>query len=256
MLKHISAAVLLLAVATLALGQPKPADKQSEFAKLQVEYNKATQEYYKPYQNAKSPEESAKIKLDPAKNPAPVFLPRYQKLAENAGATEDGFRAWVMVKQLAESTGDKNSADKATDVLMTTFIETPWMSQFASMLPYSDWELAKDEREKKIGGMLMKIEKANRSPEVKATAMYSRAQLIGRDGNGDTVGAAKLYKELTEKYAQTEPGKRAGRDLFEMENLVPGKPAPNFEALDEDGKKFKLSDYRGKVVVLDFWGFW
>jgi hypothetical protein len=22
------------------------------------------------------------------------------------------------------------------------------------------------------------------------------------------------------------------------------------------GKEFKLSDYRGKVILLDFWGFW
>jgi hypothetical protein len=25
---------------------------------------------------------------------------------------------------------------------------------------------------------------------------------------------------------------------------------------DIDGNRFKLSDYRGKVVVLDFWGHW
>ncbi|MFM7298716.1 MAG: peroxiredoxin family protein, partial [Planctomycetota bacterium] len=30
----------------------------------------------------------------------------------------------------------------------------------------------------------------------------------------------------------------------------------DFEATDTDGVKFKLSDYRGKVVMLDFWGFW
>ena len=35
-----------------------------------------------------------------------------------------------------------------------------------------------------------------------------------------------------------------------------GQAAPNFTAVDQDGKKFSLSDYRGKVVVLDFWGFW
>lgn len=31
---------------------------------------------------------------------------------------------------------------------------------------------------------------------------------------------------------------------------------PDIVGEDVDGKEFKLSDYRGKVVVLDFWGFW
>ena len=32
--------------------------------------------------------------------------------------------------------------------------------------------------------------------------------------------------------------------------------APDFEAQDHTGKMVKLSDYRGKVVVVDFWGDW
>jgi len=32
-----------------------------------------------------------------------------------------------------------------------------------------------------------------------------------------------------------------------------GKVAPDVEGQDQDGKKFKLSDYKGKVVLLDFW---
>jgi len=35
-----------------------------------------------------------------------------------------------------------------------------------------------------------------------------------------------------------------------------GTIAPEIEGEDLDGKRFKLSDYRGKVVVLDFWGHW
>jgi thiol-disulfide isomerase/thioredoxin len=36
-----------------------------------------------------------------------------------------------------------------------------------------------------------------------------------------------------------------------------GKPAPEIEATDLDtGRPVTLADFRGKVVVLDFWGYW
>jgi len=36
-----------------------------------------------------------------------------------------------------------------------------------------------------------------------------------------------------------------------------GKPAPEIDATDLDtGRPVKLADFRGKVVVLDFWGYW
>ena|SRR5438477_11553415 len=35
-----------------------------------------------------------------------------------------------------------------------------------------------------------------------------------------------------------------------------GNKAPEIEGEDIQGNKFKLSDYRGKVVMLDFWGNW
>jgi peroxiredoxin len=35
-----------------------------------------------------------------------------------------------------------------------------------------------------------------------------------------------------------------------------GKKAPDFAGRDVDGNAIRLSDYRGKVVLLDFWGTW
>lgn len=34
------------------------------------------------------------------------------------------------------------------------------------------------------------------------------------------------------------------------------KPAPNFVLQDSSGKTVKLKDYRGKVILLDFWATW
>lgn len=48
--------------------------------------------------------------------------------------------------------------------------------------------------------------------------------------------------------------RRAGEQQANLP-LVPqvGQPAPQMAGLDLDGKPFQLSDYRGKVVMLDFW---
>lgn len=34
------------------------------------------------------------------------------------------------------------------------------------------------------------------------------------------------------------------------------QPAPEIDGIDLDGQPLKLSDYRGKVVLLSFWGRW
>ncbi len=38
--------------------------------------------------------------------------------------------------------------------------------------------------------------------------------------------------------------------------LIPGKTAPNFTLEDINGNKVSLSDFRGKIVYIDFWGTW
>src|SRR5262245_2897823 len=53
------------------------------------------------------------------------------------------------------------------------------------------------------------------------------------------------------KAAPNARGEPTGRSGLEI-----GDTALEIEGEDIDGQTFKLSDYRGKVVVLDFWGHW
>lgn len=51
-------------------------------------------------------------------------------------------------------------------------------------------------------------------------------------------------------------GEMAENELFVIQHLSIGSTAPDIVGEDLDGEEFKLSDYRGKVVMLDFWGDW
>jgi thiol-disulfide isomerase/thioredoxin len=51
-------------------------------------------------------------------------------------------------------------------------------------------------------------------------------------------------------------GQEAADRLDVMVNLAVGRPAPEIDGTDMDGKPLRLSDYKGKVVVLVFWGTW
>lgn len=77
-------------------------------------------------------------------------------------------------------------------------------------------------------------------------------------------GKAQLAKEAEELFEQAveyeDVESRGGNvaslarmALYDIRNLSIGKAAPETEGLDQDGLRFRLSDYRGKVVLLYFW---
>lgn len=71
----------------------------------------------------------------------------------------------------------------------------------------------------------------------------------------------EVFERAGEKFGAVKlPGgdsvaERAKAELFGIRNLSVGKMAPDIDGEDQDGKRFKLSDYRGKVVLLDFWSY-
>ena len=109
--------------------------------------------------------------------------------------------------------------------------------------------------------------------EVRGVACLVLAQVLMRNADRLATSDAKaadamhkesekLLEEAADKYADVKTafdgtvGRKAKSELFDLRHLSVGKAAPEVKGVDQDGKHFKLSDYKGKVVVVDFWGNW
>jgi hypothetical protein len=85
------------------------------------------------------------------------------------------------------------------------------------------------------------------------------AELRRQDQAGVAREVEALFEQAGRKYGDVNipydgtVAEKARAELFELRHLLVGKEAPDIEGEDQDGKRFKLSDYRGKVVLLDFW---
>lgn len=71
----------------------------------------------------------------------------------------------------------------------------------------------------------------------------------------------QVYERMHEAFPDAEVddiklGAFAEKMLFRIRYLSIGNVAPEIDGEDIDGNRFKLSDYRGKVVMLTFWGHW
>ncbi|HMF13175.1 MAG TPA: hypothetical protein VKE94_12750, partial [Gemmataceae bacterium] len=79
--------------------------------------------------------------------------------------------------------------------------------------------------------------------------------LQGEKGEKLRKESEALFERAVEKYADVKTpyfgtvGVKAKSEL----RIVVGRPAPDTEGVDQDVKRFKLSDYKGKVILLDFW---
>ena len=77
---------------------------------------------------------------------------------------------------------------------------------------------------------------------------------LRKNAEAELERTGREYKDV--EYRDGTMGEYVGYALFELRNLQIGMKAPDIAGEDLAGIPFKLSDYRGKVVVLDFWGDW
>jgi len=103
----------------------------------------------------------------------------------------------------------------------------------------------------------------NPNKQIKAEAYYGRAMNWGKlQGRTAVLTDEEKVKKAADIAAciKADPESigalRANAPTFVKERLQIGMVAPDIEGEDFDSVSFKLSDYRGKVVVLDFWGDW
>jgi hypothetical protein len=261
-----------------------PAD---EVKSLIADYEKAQTDFYTKYGEAKTDEERTKLQSEmpqPDKTVARLF-----ELAQKNPKDESVCpKALIWAIQYAGyNAAGVETRSKALDQMCRDHAKSDQVGQVVLSLAYIPSPAA--ER------FLRAVVESNPKTEIKGKATYALGEYLkhaaenasnlkdhpdnaksiescaGKDAikylqESDPAKMAKeaerLFETAAEKYADIEVypkhtvGDLAKGELFEIRNLAIGMIAPEIEGDDLDGKGFKLSEYRGKVVVLDFWGNW
>ncbi len=239
-----------MAVDDVDVAKATEVDPAEALTALNEKYDTAMSEFRKAY-GAASEAERQQIVADQYPKPD-EYADQFMKLAEENPDHPAAVEALLWVAQ--RSRGAK--ADEAMDILFEKHGDSPEMSQLCFSLMYGPAGGKSQQR-------LEKLMKDSPHHEVQGLATFCLATCLQRN-NKDGTNADEyvaLFKTVIDDYGDVEIRERniakmASGAIFEIENLAVGKVAPDIEAEDLDGVSFKLSDYRGKVVMLDFWGDW
>ncbi len=188
------------------------------------------------------------------------YLPQFQALATKHAGTEVGLQAelWVLRNhwwKRAEGTMESTSIDHANR-LIGTYPNSPQLAQIAQFY-YLFGKTG-------LRPMMEKLVESSPHDLVDAAAYHALASSLRRSKETDDVELAKKYLTLL----INEYGDLAFRDTtyraiatamrspHSKDSLEVGQPAPEITGVDVHGTAMKLSDFRGKIVLLDFWGDW
>ncbi len=203
-----------------------------------------------------------KARLGAIRAMSPALLDAVLKRADTAeGDAAADLLAWVASARGSFAPGSMpKSVAAATDRLLEKYPNNPAVARIVSGLARGGAADAK---------VLAKLADTATDPKLKAEATLALGQnLVAQvDALGDkpaelakvaaeaekTLASAVALLAKADLAAQKETAERV---LTAFRTLRVGKEAPDIKGADLDGKEFKLTDYRGKVVLLDFWGDW
>jgi hypothetical protein len=199
------------------------------------------------------------------------FAGRALALAKQKGG-RTGYQAtlWTLyICKVAEADAQAKSSFRtgATDIIVERYANSSSIGELLAELEAFDPAEAKQ-----CEACIARIEAAATKPKAKdAIRAYRLRKVIFETGSITTPEARKAaiasleaqIKEAGDKvcpfdYANPKRTWKAvaAGPLFELKNLYIGAEAPDIKGVDVDGVSFSLSDYRGKVIFLDFWGHW
>lgn len=246
---------LIAAPGTLTLPVQEPTegrrvDPADALADLQQRYQEAQVAFGKLYQSAKTDEERQKLFQESYPKGA-EYAREALAIGNDAKGTDVAAEALVWAMQLGL---DSDMQTKVLKLLLENHIDSESLGDVCFDLYGGP---ATDEFLKEL------VEKSPHDA-VKGKALFQRAS-IAKDssaGEDDEKAALALFEQVIESYSGIDHpwggtlGEMARSNVFEIENLGIGKICPEITGADADGVEFKLTDYKGKVIFLDFWGFW
>jgi len=104
---------------------------------------------------------------------------------------------------------------------------------------------------------LLAKHKDEKTEEV-AMAAYMKATLYS-EVLRDPEKAKEMLEKITKDFPDTKMAKTVASKVKALEmqsKLGVGKQFPDFKVSDVDGKPLSISEYKGKVVLIDFWATW
>ncbi len=191
---------------------------------------------------------------------AEACLPRFLDLAERGSHRA---AAWCLAHLFDLEAGDplRDRAPQLFGRLVRECCDEPWLVGGEDDVLLSLERAARELPEEEVLAIAMGLFERSRRTSARAAALSSAARVLSRSGaSGDAAERRGRALELLERAVEFDPdapeAARARDAIWRLTHLAPGSIAPDFETRDVDANEIRLSDYRGKVVVLCFWGFW
>jgi RNA polymerase sigma factor (sigma-70 family) len=111
---------------------------------------------------------------------------------------------------------------------------------------------------------LRTILERNRHRLVRVTAHFALAEVVKSTGQDRQEEAASLFEQYLKDFDGSDPTLGvekqylhvAQAELEEIRHRALGMPVPDITGEDLDGRPMKLSEFRGKVVLLSYWATW